>query len=399
MIKPVKSSSVAPQAGAGSSPRAKAPAKPAPVDNTLEFDFGGGSSSSTLPSSTPAMSTPAVPTEKTVELKKAEPVILTESKPRIHHTATPSPLSGGAKPAFASTNAVQIKNKFSVDSIKITDLTGELNQGSKNQEAIPMPEPEPTTPAAVTTPVTVKIETKAEPKIESKPEPKAAVTPNTPVAPAHKPAAVAPPTDPIKPASATPAPAKSVTTPSATSTRPSPSTPTQHVTSTHAGTTSLKETTTPTRNSTMALNQPSVSDFRKNAERQAKEQHAVGNVLTWVGYAALGAVLLFVALAGFGGYTLKKMIDSQSVSIKQLDERYSDQLAKQQADLAQLRADTDRLSDQLAATANLMAKQQEQLKRTAASADDSSAVLKARTRELNELRDRVRRLEGGRLSR
>jgi len=145
----------------------------------------------------------------------------------------------------------------------------------------------------------------------------------------------------------------------------------------------------------MALNQPSVSDFRKNAERQAKEQHAVGNVLSWVGYTLVGGFVLFVALAAFGGYTLKQMIDSQSVSIAQLDAKYNDQLTKHQADLEQLRADAAKLSDQLAATANLMAKQQEQLKRTAASADDSSAILKARTRELSELRDRVRRLEGG----
>lgn len=154
-----------------------------------------------------------------------------------------------------------------------------------------------------------------------------------------------------------------------------------------------KEPTT-IRSSTMALNPPTVSDFRKNAERQAKEQRAVGSVLQWVGFSLLGGLLLVASIAGFGGYTLYKMINAQSVTVAQLDASYKDQFAKQQASLDELRAESDKLTEQLAATANLMAKQQEQLKRTAAAADDSASQLKARTRELSELRDRVRRLEG-----
>lgn len=153
---------------------------------------------------------------------------------------------------------------------------------------------------------------------------------------------------------------------------------------------------TSTRIHTMATNPPTVSDFRKNAERQAKEQHAVGNVLAWVGYSLLGAVILFALLASFGGYTLYEMIQRQSVTVAQLDARYTDQLNKQQADLAQLRAETDKLTDQLSAVANLMAKQQEQLKRTAAAVDDANNNLKARAHDISDLKDRVRHLEGTR---
>ncbi len=149
----------------------------------------------------------------------------------------------------------------------------------------------------------------------------------------------------------------------------------------------------------MALNQPSISDFRKNAERQSKEQHAVGNVLTWIGYGLVAAVVLIAAMAALGGYTLKKMIDSQSVSIQQLDDRYSVQLAKSQEERTQMRTELDRMAEQLATATNLMAKQQEQLKRTASSADDSAAILKARTREIIDLRNRVNRLEGNRSGR
>lgn len=469
MIKPVKSTSASSASSTGSA-SSEAPkgrvAKSVAADHTLEFDFGGGHS---LPSK------PAAEPIKPVEEKKETPPVFADTKLRIHHTATPysssspKPVEIPVQPA-APTSAMASKPKhtFSPDSIKITDLTGELSESPASTvtpvpaapaapaktpaaaERIPMPLEEKKPEAPKPEP---KVEEKtAEVKIESKPSPAPVSTsaPSPTPEPVVKaeviakkesiaepiitptaPAAVTKPTTPV-----TPAPAKTTSTSAThtTSTTSIYSTPTRH----HAPKETAKETTkepaketapkittpqhtaastptptastkpvtpiidtpTPTtRNSTMALNQPSISDFRKNAERQSKEQHAVGNVLTWIGYGLVAAVIFIAAMAALGGYTLKKMIDSQSVSIQQLDDRYSAQLAKSQEELTQMRTELDKMADQLATATNLMAKQQEQLKRTAASADDSSAILKARTREIADLRARVNRLEGNRSGR
>ncbi|MEM1059675.1 MAG: hypothetical protein AAGK14_10540 [Verrucomicrobiota bacterium] len=66
-----------------------------------------------------------------------------------------------------------------------------------------------------------------------------------------------------------------------------------------------------------------VNDFRANAARQAKEQKATGSILTWVGYSLGGGLLLVTVLAALGGYTLLRMIESQAVTVAELDGKYA----------------------------------------------------------------------------
>jgi hypothetical protein len=136
---------------------------------------------------------------------------------------------------------------------------------------------------------------------------------------------------------------------------------------------------------------PSVSDFRRNAERQAREQKAVGNVLSWVAYGLLGGILMVAALAGFGGYTLWKMIQEQSVTVAQFESAFTEEITtlngivqKQDEQLTQMRA--------------LAAKQQDQITKVTARADETAAQLRAykatTDREMADLRGRLRRMEG-----
>jgi hypothetical protein len=526
MIKPVKSSGAAPHSSDGSIPASndRPGAKKTADDATLEFDFSG---SATPAPKTAAPASPAPAPTPMAEPKVETPATHHDPKLRIHHTAKPTVLNDGIKlppsnlikhvnekidstptPAASTTPSPAATHKpFSASSIKITDLTGELNDESV-VDPIPMPPPETNSP--ISTPVAPIDKSPAPPASATTTSPssiysdiasrKAATAgkysssgpsiyaasarrtmmgsarttpssvPSTPSpatsATKPEPAHVTPVkhTEPVKTESKTPAklaldptplsvpeakttlPAKSEekktevpptkeTPIHASHTEPaaSPSQPTQTKSpATHstfdmhtpakdtgrdhktAATSPAKkqsafslgkllptafnkdkETTTP-RNSTMAFNPPTVSDFRKNAERQAKEQQAVGSLLSWVGYTLLGGLVLVTALAALGGFTMFQMIQRQNATVAQLESHYNEVIAKQQADISRLREDSDKLGDQLAAATSLMARQQDQLKRTAATVDDTNAQLKARAREIAELRDRVRRLDGGR---
>lgn len=76
-----------------------------------------------------------------------------------------------------------------------------------------------------------------------------------------------------------------------------------------------------------------VNDFRQNAARQAKEQKVVGSVLGWIVYGFIGAMVLLTGLAALGGYTLLQMIESQSVTVAQLDNKYEALVAEVRAEV------------------------------------------------------------------
>ena len=72
---------------------------------------------------------------------------------------------------------------------------------------------------------------------------------------------------------------------------------------------------------------PTISEFRRNAERQRREQQSTSTLLSTTAYIFLGSLVLVAALAGFGGYTLWKQIKNQSVTITQLEAKFDGQVS------------------------------------------------------------------------
>lgn len=147
-------------------------------------------------------------------------------------------------------------------------------------------------------------------------------------------------------------------------------------------------TSTPEKNMSSSL--PSMTDFRRNAERQSREQRSFSTILSSAAYALFFSILLVAILAGWGGYILWKQIENQSVTVAQLDAKYA-------AETASLKEDLERTHDQLDKTAALASKQQEQIIRLSSNLEETSSSLRAerqsRTRETAELRAQIKSLQ------
>jgi len=72
---------------------------------------------------------------------------------------------------------------------------------------------------------------------------------------------------------------------------------------------------------------PSMSDFRRNAERQSKEQKVTGNILSGIAYALLAVILIVASLSGFGGYVMWRQIQSQATTVAQLSDKLNNEVA------------------------------------------------------------------------
>jgi len=109
-----------------------------------------------------------------------------------------------------------------------------------------------------------------------------------------------------------------------------------------------------------------IDDFRRNAERQKKEQQSFGNVLATVTYSILVAFILVTGLAGYGGYILFKKVELQRMTLAELDRRYEAEVVGLKEDLARSHAETAKLGDVVTA-------QQEQIARLRAAIDKVNA--------------------------
>jgi hypothetical protein len=145
----------------------------------------------------------------------------------------------------------------------------------------------------------------------------------------------------------------------------------------------------------------SVNDYRANVERQTREQKSVGGVISMVVYVLVGLFLVGGLLAGYGSYVIFKQIHQQSLTLTDLDNRYT---AQNQALSAQLKASNDSLTEALTQTQAQLSRQQELVTREQDSinrlvtASDSNAAAwrqerQSRAAEEASLRIRVRNLE------
>ncbi len=141
----------------------------------------------------------------------------------------------------------------------------------------------------------------------------------------------------------------------------------------------------------------SVSDYRSNIERQAREQRSVGNVLAYIVYAIGALLVLGAALAIYGGYTLSRQIHEQSVTINDLDARYSAQNLK----LTQALATTDetlaQAQAQLRREQELILRQQDSINQLVTANNDCVAAIRqersTRAEETAALRTKIRSIE------
>jgi uncharacterized protein HemX len=65
--------------------------------------------------------------------------------------------------------------------------------------------------------------------------------------------------------------------------------------------------------------QPSISDLRRNAERQSREQNSVTRLLAILGYTFLGGLVLVAGLAAYGAYVIFGRLNEQSATLAQLE--------------------------------------------------------------------------------
>jgi hypothetical protein len=143
------------------------------------------------------------------------------------------------------------------------------------------------------------------------------------------------------------------------------------------------------RKTSMSTTPPTVSDYRKNVERQTREQKSFDSVLATVGYSLLAAIVLVAGLAGYGGYVIWQQVQNQASTVRQLDAKYQQETALLRESLVNKQTDIDKLND-------LVKRQQESSNRLKAMMDETTAALRAeraqRARETADLQQRLRRL-------
>ena len=132
---------------------------------------------------------------------------------------------------------------------------------------------------------------------------------------------------------------------------------------------------------------PSMSDFRRNAERQSKEQKTTGNILSGIAYALLAVIMIVASLSAFGGYVMWRQIQSQATTVAQLSDKLNNEVAvlRDEAAITKKNADEN------------FRRQQEILNKTIVSLEQQRANFlaeqKKKDREILSLQGRLTRIE------
>jgi uncharacterized protein HemX len=140
--------------------------------------------------------------------------------------------------------------------------------------------------------------------------------------------------------------------------------------------------------------QPTISDFRRNTDRQRREQRAATNLLSGVAYIFLGGLVLLAVLAGFGGYVLWKQIKNQSVTVAQLNAKVDQQDTELSQRIEQIREEIKAQAEAQAATDQ---QQQDRIGKLASLQEKVAAALReekdARAKDVVLLAKRLQKLE------
>jgi len=155
--------------------------------------------------------------------------------------------------------------------------------------------------------------------------------------------------------------------------------------------------TVPVRSAASTPRPTTVVDYRTNVDRQSREQKSVGGVLAILVYSLIGFFVVGAALAGYGAYVVSVQLHQQSVTVSDLDNRFSAENKELNVKLATTLDTLAQAQAQIGREQELILKQQEAINRLmAANADTASALRvekQARADETSSLRARVRDLE------
>ena len=148
-----------------------------------------------------------------------------------------------------------------------------------------------------------------------------------------------------------------------------------------------------------------VTDYRSNIDRQSREQKSIGGILNIIVYGLIAFFVIAAILAGYGAHDVYKQLHQQSVTVSDLDSRYSqateqlgDQIKTTQQSVQQLQAQLNR-------TQELAVRQQDTITKLQAALDAEVEALRQeratraaetsiRVSENSALRARIHALEG-----
>ncbi len=166
--------------------------------------------------------------------------------------------------------------------------------------------------------------------------------------------------------------------------------------------TSASSTTTPssaarTTNPASASRPTSPVDYRTNVERQSREQKSVGSILSYVVYGFIAIFLLGVILAAYGANVIFERINSQSVTVSELDAHYASATKDLNSKVAAAQDTMTQAQAQIARQQDLIVHQQDEINKLINATNDNSTAIKnergARAQETSNLRIRLRQVE------
>ncbi len=106
---------------------------------------------------------------------------------------------------------------------------------------------------------------------------------------------------------------------------------------------------------------PSFSQYQQNVLRQSREQKAVGSLLSGVAIVLVIMILLVAGLAGYGTWFLWKQIQQQSVSVDQIDSKFTAEVQNLKTSLKETVAVVDELTSLIQTQKQQIASLQSQL--------------------------------------
>jgi hypothetical protein len=147
-----------------------------------------------------------------------------------------------------------------------------------------------------------------------------------------------------------------------------------------------------------------VSDYRSNIDRQSREQKSIGGILNFIVYALIGLFVVGTALAAYGAHDVYRQLRSQSVTVSDLDTRYSAANQQLNDQLKVTEQSVIQLQNELAHSQELALRQQDAIGKLQTSLDAETAALREeratraaetsiRESETSTLRSRIRNLE------
>jgi len=144
------------------------------------------------------------------------------------------------------------------------------------------------------------------------------------------------------------------------------------------------------------VNNPIFSQAQQNIQRQAREQRAVGQILSGAALVFIGLILLVGGLAGYGGWLLYNQIVDQTVHVVHLDAKFSQDVFDLKRGLQATATTVDNLTNQTRAQKEQIGWLQNQLEDVRNQIKKDRAALETRIKRLENRVYDLERIEAER---